>query len=164
MTSLPPQIDEVVRQFRDIYLGGIPLIIRDKSAFLSFVCVLTGIEALSGYRFSNQSLVNRRFKDFITAYFPPEYHSLVEPLWKFRNKMVHAFCPAEFGLTHHNSSVHFSQSPDGRTILNAEDFFKAFASASEKFFTELESGPSLHQSMLDRINDLRDGGGIAVVS
>ena len=44
-------IEVIQANFRKIYLDGIPRIIADGTAFLSFVCMITAAEALCGYRF-----------------------------------------------------------------------------------------------------------------
>lgn len=163
MSAVDPRIDEAQRCFNQIYIDGIPLIIRDNSAFLSFVCILTGIEALSGYRFDKGNL-ERRFKSFVEHYFPDGYKPFVADLWEFRKKMVHAFSPAAFALTHNNPSLHFSKTSDGRLIMNAEDFYEAFRSAATKYFSELADDPALQQSMVKRLDDLYNGGSIAVVA
>ncbi len=163
MSAIDPRIAETQRCFNEIYIEGLPLLIRDKCAFLSFVCVLTGIEALSGYRFEKGKL-ERRFKSFVEIYFPPEYKPLVADLWAFRKKMVHAFCPAAFALTHNRPAVHFTKMPDGRLILNAEDFCEAFQTATAKYFNELTLDLARQRAMLKRLDDLYNGGSIAVVA
>lgn len=45
--------ESTVLWFSRIYLGGIPPTITDDSAFLSFISVLSAIEALAGYRYSD---------------------------------------------------------------------------------------------------------------
>jgi len=49
------RIDSIISWFNRISLGGIPQLIRDETAFLSFVCMLAGIEALAGYHNPNAS-------------------------------------------------------------------------------------------------------------
>ncbi len=53
MSTLEEQIEDIHRNFSRIYLGGIPAIITDESAFLSFIYVLAAAEALAGYRYSD---------------------------------------------------------------------------------------------------------------
>jgi hypothetical protein len=115
------QITNVVAWFERIYLGGVPQLIRDETAFLSFVCMLAGIEALGGYRDPDASgpTANRqRFQAFVTDYFPIPYRPHASNLWDFRNGMVHGFSPRQFALTHHNSSIHFRLTADGAIILD----------------------------------------------
>ena len=159
--SVDKKISEAISCFNEIYLDGIPIIIRDKTAFLSFMCILTGIEALSGYCY-DESEVRKRFKDFICNYFPENYKSLVENLWTFRNKMVHAFSPASFVLVHNMQNKHFKKHSDGRLILNAENFFQAFSSAAKQYFNDVLRDPSLQVTMLKRLDDLHNGGSICV--
>jgi hypothetical protein len=42
-------INKVHANFARIYLGGIPSLLNDDGAFLSFICVLTATEALGGF-------------------------------------------------------------------------------------------------------------------
>jgi hypothetical protein len=69
-------LETIVTNFSRIYLGGIPPVITDDSAFLSFVCVVTATDALSGYRYGDKDAQGRRiekrarFIDFVKAYFP----------------------------------------------------------------------------------------------
>jgi hypothetical protein len=69
-----PRIEQTIGWFSTIYLGGIPPIITNDSALLSFVCVLAATEALAGYRFSDERNPGERFNQFVRTYFPPEYH------------------------------------------------------------------------------------------
>ena len=162
MASVNSKITKAIHCFREIYLEGIPLIIQDKSAFLSFVCILTGIEALSGYCYG-KGKVRTRFCRFISSYFPPNYESIVEDLWVFRHKMVHAFSPSCFALTHFEPDTHFNKTSDGRVILNAENIFEDFRLAAEKYFNEVLSDHSRQQTMLQRLDDLQDGGSIQIL-
>lgn len=155
------RIPEAIRCFNDIYLEGIPTIIRDKSAFLAFVCVLTGIESLSGYRY-DQGNLEQRFTKFIEEYFPDEYKAYLEDLWRFRKGMIHAFSPKNFVLTHNHPKVHFRKASDGRLILNAEDFFEALRSAAKKFFDEVAANPARQKTMVQRLDNVNMGGSIGV--
>jgi hypothetical protein len=66
--SVPDLIAHVRAQFSKIYLGGIPSLLTDEGAFLSFICALTAIEALGG--FVRPAETNGpRFKGFIKEYF-----------------------------------------------------------------------------------------------
>ena len=80
--------------FQRIYLGGIPQMIRDETAFLSFICALSAVEALAGYRYLETGDTARpgaRFQRFILDYFGQEYSALALDLWNFRNGMIHGF-------------------------------------------------------------------------
>jgi hypothetical protein len=76
-------IQHVQGNFARIYLGGIPCVLNDDGAFLSFICCLTATEALGG--FLNPKLKNGpRFKEFVRRYFPDPYPSQVDELWRLR--------------------------------------------------------------------------------
>src|SRR5690349_6947433 len=91
------RVNETVHWFSTIYLGGIPPIITNDSAFLAFICVVTATEALSGYRYGGGNL-NQRFVDFVRASYPPEYAAHAEDLYTLRKKLVHAFSTGPFQL------------------------------------------------------------------
>jgi hypothetical protein len=161
---MAPQVASVVGWYSRIYLGGVPQLIRDETAFLSFVCMLAGIEALAGYREpdrSDKSANGRRFMNFVRDYFPPTYRSYAANLWKFRNGMAHGFSPRRFVLTHHNSLVHFQATRDGAVVLNAEDFYAAFLHAAQHYFADLAQSSELQDKFLKRIGSSK-GGGFAV--
>lgn len=143
------RIAQAVASFCEIYLGGIPPIITNDSAFLSFVTVLCGTEALASYRFPG--LPNgERYVRFVEKYFPEDYRARAEQLWRFRNGMVHAFNTAGFALTHHHSELHLIEADDG-LILNAEDFYAALLQASHAYFDDLEASPDLRQAFADSL-------------
>ena len=88
------QVENVRNWFNRIYLGGIPLMMKKDTAFLSFICVLTAIEALAGYRYLDEGETaspGERLRRFTRAYFPTAYHALADDLWGFRNGMIHGF-------------------------------------------------------------------------
>jgi hypothetical protein len=157
-----PKIDEAIRCFTEIYVAGIPLIIRDRTAFLAFICMLTATDALAGYRY-NHPKPGPRFRRFLRTYFPPSYASHVPKLWLFRCRMVHGFSPAYFTLTHHDPRTHLSRSAIGDTTLNAESFHQDFARAATTFFAEVRASSQRQKQMLARLTDIAQGGGIAVV-
>jgi hypothetical protein len=128
--------------FDRIYLGGIPLMINDETAFLSFICALTAVEALAGYRYTEPK-PGERFRLFVESYLPDAYRSLSTDLWVFRNGMIHGFSPRRFALTHHNSRRHLESTATGETILNAEDFYAALLHAARRYFDELSSSEQL---------------------
>jgi hypothetical protein len=100
----------VLTNFSRIYLGGIPPIITNDSAFLAFICIVTATEALCGYRNGKQYDVGNMgslFKTFVSDYFPDPYGKYADDLWTLRNKLIHAFSAGRFLLTHHNSQSHF---------------------------------------------------------
>ena len=161
MENTNPQIDSALYWFSRIYLGGIPATITDDSAFLSFVCVLTAIEALAGYRYPETGGPGDRFREFVNSYFPESYKRFAKELWGFRTSIVHAFTTGNFALTHHHSEVHFRQTNNGLVILNAEDFYGALLSAAQVFFSEVRTSPQLQELFLKRLQSPK-GGGIAV--
>jgi hypothetical protein len=154
------RITDVQGWFERIYLGGIPQLIQGETAFLSFVCMLAGIEALGGYRdpdSSGPAANGPRFREFITAYFPAAYRLHASELWDFRNGMIHGFSPRQFALTHHNSRIHFKRATDGALILNAEDFYAAFLSASNGYFNDLSESPDLQAKFVRRLESPQGG-------
>src|SRR5438128_2603004 len=145
-TSPSDLINNVAGHFARIHLGGIPSLLNDEGAFLSFICVLSAIEALG--MFVNPQLENGpRFRAFIQRYFPDPYPAQAEDLWKFRNAIVHAFSAGPYKLTHHNSHIHLKQD-EGLTILNAEDFYATLVFASKRYFDELANDSTLQQNLI----------------
>ena len=154
------KISNVVNWFGRVYLGGIPQLIRDETAFLSFVCMLAGIEALGGYwnpDASGPGANGERFRGFVAIYFPEAYRSLADALWDFRNGMVHGFSPRRFVLTHHSSGLHFAKTRDGASILNAEDLYAAFLHAAQAYFVDLAQSPQLQEKFLRRLESPTGG-------
>ena len=128
-------------------------------AFLSFICVLTGTEALGGcLKPKNQN--GPRFTAFVKDYFPTPLDAQSDTLWKFRNAPVHGFSPGPYKLMHHNSHLHLT-TDGGLTVLNAEDFYAAFVTATKKYFDALRADASLRTSFEERANDA--GTGVLVV-
>jgi hypothetical protein len=174
-----PELETVLANFSRIYLGGIPPIITNDSAFLAFVCIVTATEALCGYRNGNQYDIGKMgplFKKFVSDYFPDPYKRYADDLWEFRNKLIHAFSTGRFLLTHHNSQSHFGTPattsvpmsasgnivqpcglPDG-VILNAEDFYAGLLSAAQRYFSEVRQSANLQTMLRERIK----GGAIAI--
>jgi hypothetical protein len=144
-------IKHVAAKFGRIYLGGIPSLLNDDGAFLSFISTLTAIEALGG--FLSPLLGNGpRFKSFIQRYFPDPYPGQADLLWKLRNAAVHGFSPGPYKLTHHNSHLHLTQD-GGLTILNAEDFYATLLSASKRYFDDVGKDPALQAAFVQRAGD-----------
>jgi hypothetical protein len=148
-------ITHVAANFSRIYLGGIPSLLNDDGAFLSFICSLTAIEALGGF-LSPKVGNGARFKMFVQRYLPDPYPAESDALWKLRNAAVHGFSPGPYSLTHHNSHVHLTQNA-GRTVLNAEDFYATLVSASKRYFDELRSDTDLQAAFLERTQDPETG-------
>jgi len=149
-------IKTVHANFSRIYLGGIPSLLNDSGgAFLSFICTLTGTEALGG--FLKPTCGNGpRFKEFVKLYFPAPLNAQSDTLWAFRNAAVHGFTPGPYKVTHHNSHIHLTTDA-GLTLLNAEDFYAALVVASKRYFDALPSDPSLRSAFEARVNDPEAG-------
>lgn len=162
-TSSDPRIEHTIGLFSTIYLGGIPAIITNDSAFLSFLTVLSAIEALAGFRYAGTLKAGQRFTTFIADYFPEPYKIHAERLWLFRCRMVHAFSPAGFALTHHHSEQHLRTARDtGNPVLNAEDFYAALVTAAQGYFAHVRSDTDVAARMIERIEDPKHGGPIGV--
>jgi len=148
-------IEEVRSEFDRVYLGGIPGLLTDDGAFLSFVAVLTGTEALAG--FLAPTLNNgERFRRFVLRFYPLSLRERADDLWRLRNAIVHAFHPGPFALTHHMSRLHLT-APHGQTILNAEDFYAALVEASRAYFTALATESELREAFVGRLRDPNGG-------
>jgi len=144
-------ITHVAANFSRIYLGGIPSLLNDDGAFLSFICTLTAIEALGGF-LSPKAGNGPRFKTFVERYFPAPYPAQSDSLWKLRNAAVHGFSPGPYSLTHHNSHAHLTQN-GSRTVLNAEDFYATLVSASKRYFDDLTRDAGLQSAFIERTKD-----------
>ena len=161
---MDPSVESVRNWFNRIYLGGIPQLMTNDTAFLSFICTLTAIEALAGYRYAgsdDKPGPGARFRDFVQNYFTNEYSVLADDLWNFRKGMIHGFCPRRFALTQHQSHLHLRSTTSGGIVLNAEDFYAALLHASKRYFNELESSAELQATCEARIRSPH-GGGIGV--
>jgi len=148
-------IRHVSGNFSGVFIGGIPSLLNDDGAFLSFICSLTAIEALGGYlrpRGSN----GERFREFVKGYFPEPYPAQADNLWKLRNAAVHGFSPGPYRLTHHNSYLHLTMD-GGLTILNAEDFYAALVTASKRYFDAVAGDADLQALFEERANDPTTG-------
>lgn len=155
------QIAEYRRYFDSIYIAGIPRLLNDDGAFLSFITVVTGTEALAGlWAPSKQN--GERFRGFVAGFYPSEYEPFVETLWELRNAVVHCFHPGPFALTHHASWAHLKKQGDA-IVLNAEDFYAALLAASRRYFEALEGSLELQQSFLRRVAS-SNGGAMQVLS
>jgi hypothetical protein len=155
------KIAEYRRYFDSIYIAGIPRLLNDDGAFLSFITVVTGTEALAGlYAPAKQN--GDRFREFVARYYPAELRAYAEKLWELRNAVVHCFHPGPFALTHHASWAHL-QSQDGTIVLNAEDFYAALLIASKAYFSELERSEELQVAFLKRTSSA-SGGALQVLA
>lgn len=141
--------------FDAIFVAGIPHLLNDDGAFLSFLAVLSATEALAGL-YAHSLTTGERFRNFVARYYPPGFRGESQRLWQFRNSMVHSFNPGPYALTHHTSRVHLT-APHGQTILNAEDFYGALLVASQAYFADVTTLPELQEHFARRIADA-DGG------
>jgi hypothetical protein len=73
-------IAHVAANFSRIYLGGVPSLLNDDGAFLSFICSLTAIEALGGF-LSPKAGNGERFRVFVQRYFPEPHPAQSDSLW-----------------------------------------------------------------------------------
>jgi hypothetical protein len=142
--------------FARIYLGGIPSLLNNDAAFLSFICTLTAVEALGGF-LSSAAGNGDRFKEFIRRYFPDPFPAQADDLWKLRNDIVHGFSTGPYGLIHHASHLHLKRDKQGRPILNAEDFYAALVTAFNRYFDEVPRDPSLQANIVARASSAKFG-------
>jgi hypothetical protein len=150
---------EFRRHFDNDFLGVIPRLLNEEGVFLAFVASLSAIECLAGAYMPDQG-TGERFKAFVTKFFPGTYSTHVEALWKFRNRMIHAFNPRPFLILCHNSRMHLCEA-SGEHMLNAEDFYADLVGASRAYFTALYSDLELQRRFVKRIHS-DDGGAPAV--
>jgi hypothetical protein len=158
--TMTPQIQAALRGFKDIILGGIPILLRqNETAFLSFMCSVAAIDALAGYRYETDK-VGDRFEDFIKDYFPGSYAAHTKNLYKLRCRLLHNFSPAYFTLVHASPAAHLKQSPMGDTILSDDVFFSDLRGAAQKFFDEVQKDVDRQNTMNTRLLNLEKGGAI----
>jgi len=143
--------------FDSMYVAGIPRLLNDDGAFLSFLAVLTGTEALAGLYAPSQG-TGERFRAFVGRFYPPGLRQDSEKMWRFRNAMVHSFNPGPYALTHRSSRAHLT-APNGLTVLNAEDFYAALLFAAHAYFAELSVSAELQANFKKRTEN-PDGGAI----
>lgn len=161
--AVTPEIQAAIRGFNKVILDGVPLLLKqNQTAFLSFMCSVAAIDALSGYRYTTD-IVRDRFKDFIKDYFPGPYAPHADKLYLFRCRILHNFSPAYFTLTHANPSAHLQISPIGDTTLNDADFFGDVEKAAVKFFGEVQTDASRQDAMNARLVNIDKGGAIYYV-
>ena len=157
---MTPRIEAAIRGFKEIILGGIPLLLKqNETALLSFMCSLAATDALSGYRYATDN-VGDRFKDFIREYFPACYAPHAENLYLLRCRLLHNFSPAHFTLVHANPSAHLQKSVIGDTALNDADLFADLARAASRFFGQVQTDESLQNTMNARLLNIEKGGAI----
>jgi hypothetical protein len=122
--------------------------------------MLTAVEALAGFRYAEDVDKPReglRFTRFFETYFPKAYGPYVNKIWRFRCRMIHAFSPAGFSLTHYRREDHLKLGHNGNPLLNAENFYDELVAAAQTYFAELRADPNLRTLMIARLDDERGG-------
>jgi len=160
----PSTVADVVRhvqqQFSRIYLGGIPALLNDQGAYLSFIVIMAGTEGLA--RFYRPKAGNgERFKEFVRRFYPEPLAADAEKLWELRNSLTHAFSSGPYALTHHRADLHWSLA-NGLHILNAENMYAALLAATEQYFNSLLTDTAMQASFVEAASDAKDG--ILIVS
>jgi hypothetical protein len=117
--------------------------------------MLSAIESLAGTYMPDHG-TGERFREFVSTFFPKTYQSNVDPLWKFRNRMIHSFNPSPFMILCRNSRMHLCEA-SGVRMLNAEDFYADLVAASRDYFGALYRDPELQRRFGKRITS--DEGG-----
>jgi hypothetical protein len=154
------EIQAAIRGFREIILGGIPILLRqNETAFLSFMCSVAAMDALAAWRYRGDN-VGKRFVDFVKDYFPTAYSAHADNLYKLRCRLLHNFSPAYFTLAHANRANHLQRSSIGDTILSDDAFFDDLRAAAETFFSELARDAPRQGDMHARLGNLNKGGAI----
>lgn len=111
-------IKHVAGNFSRIYLGGIPSLLNNDGAYLSFICSLSAIEALGG--FLNSSLGNgKRFREFVERYFPDPYRSQAGCSLEAKKRRCPCIPNGTVQSNTHSGHLHLTQDRDGLTLLNA---------------------------------------------
>jgi hypothetical protein len=144
------KIDQFHANFSRIFLGGIPSLLNDSGAYLSFICTLIAAETLGGLMQARDTPNKKRFVAFISKYFPPPLNTQVDDLWTLRNSGVHGFSTGPYKLTHHNGHVHLTED-GGHVVLNAEDLYGSLLFASRQYFEELRVSPELQTMFEERV-------------
>ncbi len=153
--TIQEEIENYRHHFDNIFVGGVPKLFTEDASFLSFVTILTAIEALAGLMEPKMG-TGERFKLFIERYYSKSYKPHIDGLWKFRNTMIHSFSPGEFLISCHTSRLHLKPVNEAM-FLNAENFFSDMLNASNMYFDSLNSDENLQANFKKRIREL-DGG------
>lgn len=160
--ALADEIANFASNFRLIFFRGIPRLLNDDGAYLSFGCVFTGTEALAGYRYPGERHYGVKFKAFLREYFEPQYHPFADELWELRNSVVHGFSPRHFALCHGQPEAHFTDHPPFLKVLNADSLFRDFQTAAERYLAALTSDQTI-QAFFEKQIRSKKGGGLYVV-
>jgi hypothetical protein len=161
VSDLHEAIESARNNFRTIYLGGIPYLLKqNETAFLSFVCMCAAIDALAGWSYPADVSVADRFAGFIRTRFATEYEGHAVNLYTLRCRVLHNLSPAHFALIHSQRYVHLKPSPIGGHFLSNDRLFADLQNAAESFFCELTTNEAMQATMLARLEDFARGGKI----
>jgi hypothetical protein len=152
LNDVRESIDATHRHFSSIFIGGIPRLLNSDGAYLSFIAIFAGTESLAGFRYRDDGN-GPRFRRFVAQYYESRYEPLAGKLWDLRNSMTHSFAPRHFLLTHHQSHRHFAAQPPFVAVLNAEDVYAAFVTATEGYFRDLLGDTTLQDIFMQRLGD-----------
>jgi hypothetical protein len=152
------EISNFAENFRAIYFRGIPRLLNDDGAYLSFGCSFSGTEALAGYRYPRENANGVKFKDFLVEYFDPPYRPLAAQFWDLRNSVVHGFSPKHFALCHGQPAAHFTDHPPFVKVLNADSFFRDFQVAAERYLHALTTDATIQSLFEERLLSAKGGG------
>ena len=159
--SLADEISNFVTNYRATFLKGIPHLLNDDGAYLSFGCMFSGVEALAGYCYPDQKQNGLKFKAWLLDYFPVQYHALASDLWDLRNSVIHGFSPKHFALCHGQPQEHLTDKPPYVKVLDATALFADFQVAVEQYLARLSSDTQL-QSAFEKHLIAGKGGGLYV--
>ncbi len=137
---------------------------HENATFLVCMNIVAVTDALSGWRYGPKLRDKDRFVRFVRDYFPARYSEHAARLYVFRCRALHNFSPAHLSLMHRAPEQHLELSPlgNGDRYLCASTFFSDFRGAAEKFLAELRASAKRQNVMLDRLEDLERGGGVAI--
>lgn len=155
---LATEIANFAANFRRIFIVGIPCLLNDAGAYLSFGCTCSGIEALAGYGYPNEPQNGVKFKRLLIEFMPGPYHPLAEKLWDLRNSLIHGFSPKHFALCHAQPHRHLTDQPPYAKVLNAESFFGDFHNCAERYIAALATDAELQAAFDAHLNAAKGGG------
>jgi hypothetical protein len=156
------EINNFIAQYRKIFISGIPELLNDKGAYLAFICIFSGIEALAGYCYPEENRNGKKFEGWFKTYFDGKYHPFTKELWELRNSLIHGFSPKHFALCHKQPTLHFSDKPPFIKVLNADSMYEDFKVAAEKYLNLLMSEAYLQESFQQHLSNSTTGGGFYV--
>lgn len=159
--TLADELQNFAANFRRVFIAGIPCLLNDAGAYLSFGCSCSAIEALAGYRYPDQPKNGVKFKQFLVEYMPGAYHPLADQLWELRNSLIHGLSPKHFALCHWQPHRHLNSEPPYVKVLNAESFFADVRGATETYLLALGADGTL-QALFEKHLSAGKGGGLYV--